>query len=270
MPRLTRSIPKYRKHRASGQAIVTLNGRDYYLGPHGTAASRREYDRLTAEWMANGRTMPDPECRKLVGDITLSFWNHAKTYYRDVDGNETDEQENFRHALRFLKPYATLPVDEFTPSKLRAIQHTMMQSRTVTDPKTKKTATRPGWARKHINRRINRIRHVFQWAVSQEMIPATVHIALKTVEPLKWGRTEARETAPVRPVEEQMVDQVLAAMPTAVRALVELQELTGARGGELRKLRTVDIDTSPTSPAARSTCAVCKPNRPCPMHSVWL
>ena len=46
MPRLTKSVPKYRKHRASGQAIVTLNGRDHYLGPHRTQASRIEYDRL--------------------------------------------------------------------------------------------------------------------------------------------------------------------------------------------------------------------------------
>ncbi len=28
MPRLTNAAPKYRKHRASGQAIVTLNGKD--------------------------------------------------------------------------------------------------------------------------------------------------------------------------------------------------------------------------------------------------
>ena len=33
-------FPKYRKHRASGQAVVTLNGRDIYLGPHGTKASK--------------------------------------------------------------------------------------------------------------------------------------------------------------------------------------------------------------------------------------
>ena len=36
MPRLVRTLPKYRKHKASGQAVVTLNGRDHYLGPHGT------------------------------------------------------------------------------------------------------------------------------------------------------------------------------------------------------------------------------------------
>lgn len=56
MPRLKDSLPKYRKHRASGQAVVTLGGRDFYLGPHGTKASRREYDRLIAEYLASGRS----------------------------------------------------------------------------------------------------------------------------------------------------------------------------------------------------------------------
>ncbi len=36
MPILKNAVPKYRKHRATGQAVVTLNGRDFYLGPHGT------------------------------------------------------------------------------------------------------------------------------------------------------------------------------------------------------------------------------------------
>ena len=33
MPKLNSSLPKYRLHRASGQAVVTLYGKDIYLGP---------------------------------------------------------------------------------------------------------------------------------------------------------------------------------------------------------------------------------------------
>ena len=55
MPRLTFAISKHSHHKASGQAVVTLAGRDHYLGPHGTKASRLEYDRLIAEWIAAGR-----------------------------------------------------------------------------------------------------------------------------------------------------------------------------------------------------------------------
>jgi hypothetical protein len=37
-------IPRYRKHKATDQAVVTLDGKDHYLGKHGTEESRRAYD----------------------------------------------------------------------------------------------------------------------------------------------------------------------------------------------------------------------------------
>jgi hypothetical protein len=50
--------PSYRLHKPSGQAVVTLKGRDFYLGRHGSPESRAEYDRLVGEWLANGRRLP--------------------------------------------------------------------------------------------------------------------------------------------------------------------------------------------------------------------
>ena len=40
MPKLNERLPKYRLHRHSGQAIVSLNGEDHYLGPYGSDESR--------------------------------------------------------------------------------------------------------------------------------------------------------------------------------------------------------------------------------------
>ena len=56
MPRTTKP-PAYRLYKRTGQAVVTLGGRDYYLGPHGTKVSRDEYDRLVGEWLTNGRQL---------------------------------------------------------------------------------------------------------------------------------------------------------------------------------------------------------------------
>jgi hypothetical protein len=58
-----RSVPSYRKHRQSGQALVTLTDglggrKDILLGKHGTKESRVEYARVIAEWEAAGRTVP--------------------------------------------------------------------------------------------------------------------------------------------------------------------------------------------------------------------
>jgi len=50
--RHTRSprIPKYRLHKASGQAVVTLSGRDIYLGKHGSEESNARYHEEIARW----------------------------------------------------------------------------------------------------------------------------------------------------------------------------------------------------------------------------
>lgn len=50
--------PKYRQHKPSGQAVVTLCGHDHYLGKWQSTESKAEYDRLIAEWLANGRHVP--------------------------------------------------------------------------------------------------------------------------------------------------------------------------------------------------------------------
>jgi hypothetical protein len=58
MPRLVDLTPKYRCHKASGQAIVTVQEHDFYLGPWNTKASKLEYDRIIGEWLASGRQLP--------------------------------------------------------------------------------------------------------------------------------------------------------------------------------------------------------------------
>jgi hypothetical protein len=48
-------LPFHRRH-SSGQARVTISGKDYLLGPHGTAESKRLYNKLIAEYIAGGRS----------------------------------------------------------------------------------------------------------------------------------------------------------------------------------------------------------------------
>ena len=83
MPHLSKSLPKYCKHRASGQAVVTLCARDFYLGPHGTKASKLQYDRLVCEWLANGRRLTEehPERPLAVVELIKAYWSHCQHYY---------------------------------------------------------------------------------------------------------------------------------------------------------------------------------------------
>ena len=54
----------------------------------------------------------------------------------------------------------------------------------------------------------------------------------------------APETAPIQPVSDEHVDQVLPYLPEVVRDMVQLQRLTGMRPGELVIMRPADVDRS--------------------------
>ena len=61
---------------------------------------------------------------------------------------------------------------------------------------------------------------------------------------LQRGRSKARETEPVRPVAEAIVNATRPFLSRPVEALIDLQLLTGARPGELCILRECDLDMS--------------------------
>jgi hypothetical protein len=67
---------------------------------------------------------------------------------------------------------------------------------------------RLGWCRNVINRQILRVKHVFRWAVENELLDAKVYEALRAVAGLREGKTPARETAPVKPVDEQHAESI--------------------------------------------------------------
>lgn len=234
MPKLKGRVPQYRKHKHSGQAVVTLCGQDHYLGPHGSEQSVREYDRLIAEWLAHERQplisrRPAAE-RPTVNHVILAFWNHAKVHYRKTDGSATSELNCYQLALRPLRRlYGKVAAEEFGPAALKAVREHMISL---------------GWTRRSINNQVRRIRHVFKWAAGEEMIDASIHAALTTVPPLQRGRCQARETSRIRPVPEALIEGVEPFVSPQVWALIQLQLHTGARPGELVQLRKRDINTA--------------------------
>ena len=74
------------------------------------------------------------------------------------------------------------------------------------------------------------------------MVPATVYHGLQAVAGLKKGRSQARETQKVQPVADALVDAVLPCLTPPVRAMVQVQRLTGMRPCEVVLMRPCDID----------------------------
>jgi hypothetical protein len=72
--------PSYRLHKPTGQAVVTVGGRDLYLGLHGSEDSRREYDRIISEWLAAGRGRAAPSAATTgisVSELMVFYLRHA-------------------------------------------------------------------------------------------------------------------------------------------------------------------------------------------------
>lgn len=65
---------------------------------------------------------------------------------------------------------------------------------------------------------------------------------LRSVVGLRYGRTEARETEPIKPVPDAWVAAALPHMSPQVAAMVSLQRLTGMRPCEVVLMRACDID----------------------------
>lgn len=128
-PKVSVRVPSYRRHKPTGQAVVTLNGRDHYLGKYGSATSREKYARLIAEWSDRERTGTSadrrgPQTAAIVDEVILGYVRHVLDYYRE----SPKEIEKIRLSLRPLRRlYGKLPARDFGPLALRAVRADLRQ-----------------------------------------------------------------------------------------------------------------------------------------------
>ena len=227
MPRLINHNPKYRKHKPSGRAVVTLNGEDIYLGAYGAKPSREKYDKLIGEWLSRGRQTPGDGVDHRVADVIQGYWTYAQDYY-GVEGRS--ELESIKAGLSILrKLYGTSPARTFGPLALQVVREGMVKA---------------GWSRNYINAQTGRIKRCFKWASSRELIPAATFHGLQAVDGLRRGKTDARECEPVGPVPEAWVNETLKHTSRQVGGMIRLQMATGMRPGEACVMRGCDIDTA--------------------------
>ena len=230
MPKLTVKIPAYRRHSSRHVAFVVINGKRIYLpGKYGSSQSRDEYKRLVREWELNGRSaLPVPDSNDLtITELVATYWDFAERHYVK-SGRQTEELACLRAALRpMVNLFGPTFASEFGPKKLATVRESMIEA---------------GLARGTINKHCSRIRRLFRWAVSEELLPVSAWQSLSALPGLQAGRTKARETAPILPVPDEVVDKTLPLLPPVVADMVRLQRATGMRPSEVASLRPCDID----------------------------
>ncbi|WP_437225955.1 hypothetical protein SH661x_004330 [Planctomicrobium sp. SH661] len=112
---MSKRVPTYRSHKASGQAVVTINGKDHYLGKFGSRDSHLKYAEIISQWQSEQTSaLKDLKIRQL----TVFYWRHAKSYYVK-DGNPSGHLHVVRNALKYLNEECRdLRAVEFGPKRL--------------------------------------------------------------------------------------------------------------------------------------------------------
>lgn len=229
MPRPRKLMPDYRRH-ISGQARVTILGKDYLLGEYDSPESRSRYLALLAEYNETG-THPEQPQQQLdlpvtVRCVTAEFRNHAETKYA---GNKS-ERDRFNSLCTLLDDeYGDEPAADFGPRKLAEIRDLFVVS---------------GNNRDTVNKQTRAVVRIFKHAVSRELIAPDRLVALESLEALRRGQTAAPEPKKVQPVDIEIVKASAKNLSPTLRAIVRIQAATGMRPSEVCNMRPCDIDRS--------------------------
>ncbi len=286
MPRTPKGAPPTYRFHSSGQARVTVRDqrgdrRDLMLGVWQSPESRVEYQRVLAILKAHNGHYPFPDQPAdaeglTVDEVLLAWWTDAEKRY----GAASLELENYKGALRPLRQlFGSHPAAQFTPKCFKAVRQRMAEARQyqvrqldregagapwvgedrvrpdegLACPRGKEwvkvevLGSRQALSRKVINRHMTRIRSVFSWAVEEELVPGTVAAALRAVKGIQSGEKHVKENCPRPPAFWEDVEKVYPLCPRPVATMLRLQWLTGMRSGEVRIMRTLDLDR--TDPA---------------------
>ena len=125
-PKGSTSIPTYRLHKSSGQAIVTIKGTDFYLGAHGSAPSKQKYHRLIAESLSRGGCVATDDETLTIAELAAAYLSYAQDYYRNLHPSSFDR---IRYAVALLKKlYADTPARGFDQVKFEAMRGEMIRT----------------------------------------------------------------------------------------------------------------------------------------------
>jgi integrase len=218
-------VPKYCHHKGRNLAYVKLDGRMHYLGTYDTDESKAAYYKLIAEYKAAGNRLPSSGHALTTTELVATY-HEAITSFTLSASN----RQRITTSLRLLRAfYGPVPAADLTPHHIKACREHWLQAKLT---------------RQYINILTGNLLRMLRWAAEELLIPLDTYRAIEIIAPLKAGRCTARESIPDCPVSRVQVDQALPHCSRPVRALIELQWLTGARPGELLTLRPMDLDTT--------------------------
>jgi integrase len=248
MPRIVKRPPEYRVCRSLNRGRARHQGKTYWFpGEAKSPESWRAYAAFLARFRAGQPlgAVPEPEetaqepaerAQKpaspppqvlTIAELIERYWNHCLVYYRGPAGL-TGEHRNIRCALRpLLDLFGDILANEFEPSHLKIVRDDMI---------------RRGWSRKYINKAIGKIKHLFKWGVGEKHVTAQVFGALAVLKGLEPYRSEARETAEVEAVSDDVIEATLRELAPDTADMIRVARLCACRPSEIVNINGEETD----------------------------
>ena len=224
MPKLKNRPPKYQQ--SGNYAVVYYHGKRIYLGLYGSQESHVAYSRFVAESRANPTFHLTKEKTDIaISELAAAFLDNAKA---------TADPNSYAHNRAvimdfLLKLYGDdTSVDEFKPRDLKLVREELIHSRR--------------FCRRMVNRYTQRIISMFAWGVENDLVLETTWRALKTVKSLSAGYPGTFDNEEREPVPIDVVRRTLPFMPPMLRAMIQVQYLTGSRPSEIFNMKVGEID----------------------------
>jgi site-specific recombinase XerD len=221
---MSERVPAYCRQKESGRpdrAFCRIDGKKINLGRWGSSESKAKYSRLIA-----GEDLEPVGKPVIIEELLAQYLDHIDAFY----DRDSRTWQKHRLAMRMLREhFADLPIKDFRGPQLKELQRTYADR---------------GLERKYIGKLIERIKQLFRWGLSEDLVPADSFASIDAVSGLVAGKTLAYDSSPVEPVSDADVEATIPHLPANMAVYLRIQRLVGARPSELLELRKMDLDRS--------------------------
>ena len=250
------NAPKYLKNsatRADGTveeyAYTRVDGRRVSLGRYGDPKGYATWKRILDEWLATHHLEQAIEPSRMTVAELADRWldsERSRVAAGRIDP-KTYAAACYAAEASVLEHAGSLATS-FGPKALKTVQKRLTRTPCKTIRGRYRDAKNPPTlSRTEVNRRVNGIRQMFRWGVSEEFVPPAALASLKSVPGLRAG--EGRDNParkPADPAAVRVLASELRARGHHGHALVlELLRWTGCRPEEACSLTAADVLQTP-------------------------
>jgi integrase len=228
--------PRLCHHKAQQLGYIYVAGKPVYFAGHWPRGQKIPPAGIAEQYVAAVDNLAklkrkvaeahEPRPGLLIDELWAAYKRFSEGYYRK-NGRPTSEAQCILDACRIVaREYGETPAADFGPRKLKRVRELFQAA---------------GWSREHINKQAGRVKRMFRWAVSEELVDETVWRALRSLPDLRAG-DGLREPRKVEAVSDADLERAILRCPVGLQDLVRVHRLIGCRADEACIMRTCDFD----------------------------